>query len=67
MEEPPWAEWGKTDIALAKKSLAHSRLSEKSWIASVIAEHRDDDYLFKKRRSGGKGGKEGKAQDEEHE
>ena len=66
MEEPTWAEWSKTDVALAKRSLAHSRLPEKSGIASATAEHRDDDYLLKK-RSLGKGGKKGNDKEEDGE
>merc|ERR1712194_528800 len=63
LESPPWHEWSTMDINGLKREYSKSRLADNKWIAAVIADLRDEDFLMKRRGNGGKG--PGKGQDDQ--
>jgi hypothetical protein len=55
LSEPPWHSWAERNVEELKKEYrGKSQLAEKMWLAALIAESKDDDYLASKRK-GGKG------------
>ena len=62
VEPPPFADWSRQDVAAMRRAFPKSRLAEKTWVAAMVAEIRDDDFLIKRR---GKGGGKKNNKDEE--
>ena len=54
LEPPPFEHWGRMNTEPMKKEYPTARLIPRKWIAALIAELRDEDFLRKRR--GGKGG-----------
>ena len=50
---PPWAHWGKVDVAAVKRDHPRNRMADPSWVAALVAELKDEDFMVKRR--GGKG------------
>jgi hypothetical protein len=51
-DEPPFQSWRQLEAGRIQKLRAHDLLLEKSWLAAVVAEAKDDDYLAKRRGKG---------------
>ena len=65
LEAPPWQEWAKLDAGQCRRENHKSKLAEAKWVATIIAELKDEDFLMKRRggppaKGGGKGEEEGR-------
>ena len=54
LETPNWTEWAHQNLGQIRKEYSRSRAVDKMWVAAVIAEQKDDDYLMKRRGHHGK-------------
>ena len=59
LEKPLFEKWQAMNVGAVQKSRTHSKLVEKRWVATIISEAKDDDYLMKKRGKGKGLGKKG--------
>ena len=55
IESPPWQAWTTMDVASVKRETAKSRLADPAWVATVIADLKDEDFLMKRRGNLNKG------------
>ena len=53
LENPPWADWNAMDSNSVKRDFSKSRLADNQWLAAVIADMKDEDFLMKRRGKGG--------------
>ena len=49
IEAPPWQAWSSMDTAALKREHCRSRLADPAWVATVIADLKDEDFLMKRR------------------
>ncbi len=50
-EEPPWGHWATQDLQALRKQYIYTRLVEATWIASLINQLKEEDWLVKKRNT----------------
>ena len=50
-EEPPWGHWATQDLQALRKQYIYTRLVEATWVASLINQLKEEDWLVKKRNS----------------
>lgn len=48
-EQPPWKEWSTMDVEGIRREHARARLADAQWLAAIIADLKDEDYLVKRR------------------
>ena len=69
-EEPPWGHWATQDVGAIRRQLVYNRLSESTWVAALINQLKEEEWLTKKRgnlQQPSKGGGKGKSKDKEKE
>ena len=49
IEAPPWQAWSSMDAAAVKREHCRSRLADPAWVATVIADLKDEDFLMQRR------------------
>lgn len=64
-EEPPWGTWANQDLSSLRKQYVYNRLSESTWIAALINELKEEEWLLKKRGGKGPGKGDGKSTDKD--
>ena len=67
LEPPCFQEWARMEAAPLRRETHKSRLADARWVAALIAEMRDEDFLMKKSGGGGGGGKKSGGKDEKAE
>ena len=64
LEEPPWGHWATQDLGALRRQYVYTRLAESTWVAALINELKEEEWLAKKRgnvnTNKGKGKGEGK-------
>lgn len=48
MEEPPWGHWATQDLGAIRRQFVYNRLSEPTWVAALINQLKEEDWLKKK-------------------
>lgn len=68
-EEPPWGHWATQDVAAIRRQLVYDRLSESTWMAALINQLKEEEWLTKKRANlqQPKGNSKGKVRDKDKE
>ena len=68
-EEPPWGHWATQDVAAIRRQLVYNRLSESTWMAALINQLKEEEWLTKKRANlqQPKGNSKGKVRDKDKE
>ena len=52
MEEPPWGHWATQDVGALRtlrRQYVYTRLAESTWVAALINELKEEEWLVKKR------------------
>ena len=49
MEEPPWGHWATQDLGSLRRQYVYTRLVESTWVAALINELKEEEWLVKKR------------------
>lgn len=66
-EEPPWGHWATQDVGAIRRQLVYNRLSESTWVAAVINQLKEEEWLTKKRTGlNAKGNGKGKDKDKDN-
>ena len=63
MEEPPWGHWATQDLGAIRRQFVYNRLSEPTWVAALINQLKEEEWLKKKGqalKAPGKGDGKGK-------
>ncbi|CAE7447673.1 METAP1D [Symbiodinium natans] len=63
MEEPPWGHWATQDVSALRKQYVYTRLAESTWVAALINELKEEEWLVKKRAALGKPKGKGEGKD----
>ncbi len=52
MEQPDWSGWTRQDAEGLRRVYPNSRLADREWVATIVAELKDEDFLMKRRGKG---------------
>ena len=56
LDHPPFESWERMNADCIRSENANTRLASRRWIAALICEMKDDDFLHKQRGQGGQKG-----------